>query len=355
MLIGDVQIYDEAVSLFQKLTEEFAYNKWDRIILCSAFLTERAANDIIAMIDRSTFCKDTQITFLIGTKQYFTKPDAIRMIIKYKETNSKSNLRLTVLRPDEMEFHLKCYMFHCTKSKKALVGSANLTSVGLDSRGELMIEVNELKIVEGISSYIDCFLKRSVMWEECIDEYIELYEKYRPTFEETNHFQKSSPNSNHRSIHKLPIKSHMKDMLNAAPTIDSLRHISDDIVADRMRSLCELLRRQGKEINIGDYIILDGDKNENLKKYQEAYSFDRAFGNGYDGWGIGEERAIYIIGAVGVTEYDEVVIYMKPYSIYKYKVTKEIIDKAEEYGIKSDTPTQENLERYKRFIKSQTK
>ena len=320
----------------------------------------KAANDIIKLIEESAISKAPEITFLIGTKQHFTEPEAIRVLLAYKKRKINPYINFKILLPEENEFHIKCYIFENKTAKKALVGSANLTSNGLDCNGELMIETNDMKAIGEISSYISCFLQNSVEWKDYIEEYGQSYKKFKPMPENINHFEikknivpKDKNVSNKLKSVKIPAfipARNEKPREHIAPTVDFLHTITDIEVLERKDKLYDKLKKQGKHINRDSYILLNGNQKTNLDKYQEGYSIDRTMDAEQNGWKIGDIRAICIIGAVGETNYHEVVVFTKPDGRTDYRVNDKILEKAKQLGIIDNTPTQENLEKYKNFI-----
>jgi len=155
MIIGDKKACNEVSSLYEKLASEMLTGPWTSITLCSAFLTKDAAHSVIELINEIKTRRKIKITIIIGVKNNFTVPDAIKVLLDYIENNNRSNFEFNLMLPRDTEFHLKCYLFLGRNAGKAMVGSANLTETGLESRGELMVEVDNEQTVDRIVSYID--------------------------------------------------------------------------------------------------------------------------------------------------------------------------------------------------------
>jgi phosphatidylserine/phosphatidylglycerophosphate/cardiolipin synthase-like enzyme len=111
-------------------------------------------------------------------------------------------------------------MFTNEKAKKALIGSANLTSPGLESKGELMVEIEDSDTLENVSSYVNLFFNKSVAWEDYIDEYAKLYEEHKPIIKELPCFSKLKSETKHK---KPGIK-----LIKPKSITDSSTYIEDD-------------------------------------------------------------------------------------------------------------------------------
>ncbi|NME09460.1 NgoFVII family restriction endonuclease [Paraclostridium bifermentans] len=345
MIIGDTMVYNEAISLYEKLSDEFE-REWNSITLCSAFLSESAANSIIDLIEKIENVNNLKITIMVGTKNNFTSPSSIKILINYVEKINKNidvNLRL----PLNEDFHMKSYVFIGDNQSKAIVGSANLTDTGLKSKGELMIDINDEETVDEVIEYLDEYLNESVEWEDYIDEYSKIYEKYKPVIN----------NSKMNNLLSKPIRKKSNKRMTirfTAPTMGTLHKISRE-VSDRVDNIFEFAKRENKNI-ISSYSIIYSDvSEEDIKdiknEYVSGYYFDRPIRIGEE-WNIGDSRAICRVGAIVNTLEDEIVMFMKRGCIH-YKVTDEIIKIAEKYGIKNDedyTPENDSMDKYKNFI-----
>lgn len=346
MIIGDKMIYREATSLYEKLSDEFE-REWNSIILCSAFLSESAANSIIDLIDKIENVNNLKITIMVGTKNNFTSPSAIKILINYVEKINKNidvNLRL----PLNEDFHIKSYVFIGDNQSKAIVGSANLTDTGLKSKGELMIDINDEEVVYDVIEYLDGYLNESVEWKDYIDEYSKIYEKSKPIIN----------NAKMKNLLSKVIRSKNNKRISirfTAPTMNGFKTVSKQ-EAERVYKVFENIKEKYNNINKSQWIIHTNFSKEEIKSLKNKYPVGCYFDSAEDiddGWNIGDRRIICCVGAIAHTLEDEIVMFMKRGSIH-YKVTDEIIKIAEKYGIKNDDedyiPKNDSMDKYKNFI-----
>lgn len=346
MIIGDTRVYSEAISLYEKLSDEFE-REWNSITLCSAFLSESAANSIIDLIEKIENVNNLKITIMVGTKNNFTSPSAIKILINYVEKTNK-NIDINLRLPLNEDFHIKSYVFIGDNQSKAIVGSANLTDTGLKSKGELMIDINDEEVVYEVIEYLDGYLNESVEWKDYIDEYSKIYEKSKPII---NNVKMKN------LLSKLIISKNNKriSIRFTAPTMNDFKTVSKQ-EAERVYKVFENIKEQYNNINKSQWIIHTNFSKEEIKSLKNKYPvgcyFDRPIGIG-EGWNIGDSRAICRVGAIVNTLEDEIVMFMKRGSIH-YKVTDEIIKIAEKYGIKNDDedyiPQNDSMDKYKNFI-----
>lgn len=347
MIIGDKKACKEAVSLFEKLKFELLTGSWNSITLCSAFLTESAAQSIIDIFSEIKSRRKIKVTILVGIKDYFSVPKAIRLLLGFIVNNCKSNFEFNLMLPKEIDFHMKCYVFLGRNGGKALVGSANLTETGLESRGELMVEVDDEYTIDSIVNYIDYYLNESEHWHKYIDKYEKIYENAKPYIKEVNTigmFKKSR-------ILKPKLKMTIRF---TAPTMDSLRTVSKE-EEKRVLKIYDSIKEQYPDINKSNWILFnrtEDDIDAIRDKYPIGSCFDRPRDTNKT-WEIGTNRIICNVGAIVKIHEDEVVMFMKKGCIH-YRVTKEIIKVAVRLGIKSEDeeyiPTKKQMDEYKQFV-----
>lgn len=338
MIIGDKNIHNNVTSLHDKLSYEFKQD-WNSITLCSAFLSDSATNSLIELFNNLVNDRKLEITIMIGMKNNFTSPSAIRKLLEYVNVSDKSNIKFNLILPMDNDFHIKTYVFMSEYKSKAIVGSANLTDTGLKSRGELSIDINS-DGVNDIMEYINGYLKISKPWSDCIDKYEEIYKNNKSTLvtSDINNF-------------KVDEKNIPNDL--QSPTQDDLYEVTSD-KSKEIDSLYDNVKYKYKNLIRVNAILCEDSIIEINKKYKVNSYLDRPKYTS-DSWNIGDNRGICTIGAIEELSNDEVVIFMKGRSFY-YNVTKEIIDKAEELGIKSiddeeSIPSKENMDKYIKFIK----
>lgn len=349
MIIGDKSVFNEAVSLYEKLSNEI-HGNWNSIILCSAFLSDSAAESLIQLIDEIKNSRKLKFTIMIGIKNNFTSPNAIRTLIKYIEKSNKKNIKFDLRLPLNDDFHVKSYVFIGSTYSKAIVGSANLTDTGLKSKGELMVEINDKKMVDEIVAYLDSYSNDSEKWIDYIEEYSQTYEKHKLTITNpkiTNLIKKRRKKKNNS---RLTIRF-------TAPTIDTLSKGSKE-QKDRVNNIFEIVKKKHEDLIKAHWVIYSDMSVEEIKSIKEKYSigccFDRPIGIN-ENWNIGDDRAICYVGSIVDTLEDEIVMFMKKKKrCTHYKVTEEIIEAAEKYFIKNDDeeyiPSKVNMDAYKKFV-----
>lgn len=353
MIIGDKIRYKSANSLYDKLSYEFN-NNWNNIVLCSAFLSDSAANSLIEIFNKLDNNKKLKVTIMIGVKNNFTPPSSIRKLLDYINTYEKSNIKFDLMLPFDNDFHIKTYVFTSDYESKAIVGSANLTDTGLKSKGELAIYIND-ESVNDIIEYVNGYLEISEPWSGYIEKYEEIYKYNKSTI--------VTADINSFKVHKTSIKLYKRKVKRGgrinnhndleSPTQDDLYKVTSD-KSKEMDSLYENIKYKYKSLIRVNSILFDDSIIEINKKYKVNSYIDRPKYTS-DSWNIGDNRAICTIGAIEELSDDEVVIFMKGRSFY-YDVTEDIIDKAEELGIKSIDceeiiPSKENMDKYIMFIK----
>lgn len=352
MIIGDKNIHNNVTSLHDKLSYEFKQD-WDSITLCSAFLSESATNSLIELFDDLDNDRNLKVTIMIGVKNNFTSPSSIRKLLEYINISEKSNIKFNLILPLDNDFHIKTYVFMSEYESKAIVGSANLTDTGLKSRGELSIDINN-EGVNDIMEYVNGYLKISKPWSDCIDKYEEIYKNNKSTIvtADINNFKVHDAliRFSKRKIKRLKINI-PNDL--ESPTQDNLYEVTSD-KSKEIDSLYDNVKYKYKNLIRVNSILFEGSIIEINEKYKVNSYLDRPKCTS-DSWNIGDNRGICTIGAIEELSDDEVVIFMKGRSFY-YNVTKEIIDKAEELGIKSiddeeSIPSKENMDKYIKFIR----
>ncbi|MCF8019031.1 MAG: NgoFVII family restriction endonuclease [Vallitaleaceae bacterium] len=178
MIIGDSNKITTFSNLKHRLDFLTENNNWDGIALCSAFLTEEGAKSLIESLSKIANLSDIKITVMVGIKNYFTSPKAIKLILDYIDSLPECDFQL--LMPFDSEFHMKCYLFWTDVQTTIIIGSANLTVTGLNSIGEISIEINNPIESDEIFSYVNAYAEESYYWSEVIDDYERTYEQSKP-------------------------------------------------------------------------------------------------------------------------------------------------------------------------------
>lgn len=348
MIIGDKKVCKEAVSLYEKLKSELLTGNWNSITLCSAFLTDSAVQSIIDILNEIKTRRKIKFTILVGIKNYFTVPEAIRLLLDFIKNNSKSNFEFNLMLPKDADFHMKCYVFLGRNGSKALVGSANLAETGLESKGELMVEVDDDQVIDNIVSYIDHYLNESEYWHEYIDKYETVYENTKPDIKKVN------ANGLFKKPRVLKPKQKMTIRFTT-PTMDALGSVSKE-QEERVLEIFYSVKEQYPDINKSSWILFYDQTDEDIDAIRDKYPIESCFDRPRDNnktWEIGTNRIICNVGAIIETLDDEVVMFMKRGCIH-YQVTEQIIEAAERLGIKSEDgeyiPTKKQMDEYKQFI-----
>lgn len=113
----------------------------EELLLASAYLTDRGAQEVIlALKARDSSHERVKVTLLVGTKDGFTRKSAIKALRGLKKHNVMATIRLRC--PDDENFHVKAAYARIGKAGHlALVGSHNLTGIGLTSEAEFGVEL----------------------------------------------------------------------------------------------------------------------------------------------------------------------------------------------------------------------
>ena len=339
------------ISLYEKLSTEVLSSSWNSITLCSAYLTKEAAQSIINLFDDIKHRKNIKITIITGIKNYFTVPEAIRLILNYIDRDTRSNFEFNLMLPIDPGFHMKCYVFLGKNVGKALVGSANLTIAGLESQGELMVEVDDKHTIDEIVNYVDYYLNESKNWCEYIDKYEAVYQKTKPILSNVNLKGLFSKPKLFKPKQKMTIRF-------TAPTMSVLETVSKE-QTERVNAIFDRVKDQYPDINKSNWIIYSDLTKDEMKAIKEMYSIGSCFDRPRDTnktWEIGSNRVICHVGTIINTTDDEIVMFMKKGCIH-YRVTEEIIEGAEKFSIKFDEdededhrPTKDEMDNYKQFI-----
>lgn len=355
------------VPLEEKLRATLLEHDWDDIILASAFITIPGADYLIDVLNQLNNQRSLNITLLVGVKESFSKPSAIKSILNYMKANTNKNITIKFLAPEEQNFHVKCYCFHSKKKSKMLVGSANLTDMGLQSVGELTLEIDDISIIEETISYLNTFIKNSFNWSKHIAAYTEHYNAIKHSHPENRPVFKFPKKKKLKPILKCKQAS-PKPMLNtdikAGETVNSVTRISKE-ESEMVDEIFETLKETKNDISKQFYLLYYNEENLSLDELEERFPiggyYDCAcIGRKNDNWEIGSKRVICKIGATRKTYNNkDLVIFLfskhKDKNAYcEYIVTPEIFKVAEELGIKSEReiqPLNKNMLEYMTLVK----
>ena len=145
----------------------------DEIIICVAFLKLSGLNKIIDKLRQ----KKNKSTFHVGTDFYLTEPSAIRKLF-----NDGHIIYIT--NKENATYHPKIFYFKNKESVSILIGSANLTSGGLETNIEASLYIDTVTnsdIDNEFKSLLSSFKQYSihVKNEQIISDYEKRYNSYK--------------------------------------------------------------------------------------------------------------------------------------------------------------------------------
>ncbi|SEA68422.1 HKD family nuclease [Flavobacterium gillisiae] len=103
----------------------------EEITICTAFLKYSGLKSLLELINQ----KKTKTIFFVGTNFYQTEPSALKQLFNDGHT-------IYLNREKSPTFHPKIFLFRTQNEVKVFIGSANLTSGGLETNIETSIESN---------------------------------------------------------------------------------------------------------------------------------------------------------------------------------------------------------------------
>lgn len=347
-IIGDLSVNSTINNLYKTLEINVKSNVWTSITFCSAYLTSSAAESLIRLFKLIDTRKRLKINLMVGSKDYFTHPDAIKTVLDFFTNHNKKNIEYNFIQPLDTSFHIKCYIFLGPKLEKMLLGSANLTTNGLNSFGELLVEISDSEIVNQVVNHLDYYYTNSVPWEEAIKEYSLFYKKFAPKVNEEVYHNYSKALT--KRIGKSTRSIMKKTIRFASPTIVELYSLESKKIKRINEAIANLKR---PELAKNWILFEDLSYDEIANMYPIDSWFDRPQGHNR-AWAIGTKRLIGRVGDIILLNENEVVLLMKKYSSIHYMVSERILEMAERLGIKSEdeeaVPLKKNLDKYCNFI-----
>ena len=145
----------------------------DEVIICVAFLKLSGLNKIIEKLKEKT----ANSLFYIGTDFYLTEPAALRKLFNSGHT-------VFITKKEKCTYHPKIFYFKKDNNVSIIIGSANLTSGGLETNIEASLQIEtELNsnIDNDIKSLISSFNEFSIHIknEQTISNYENRYNAYK--------------------------------------------------------------------------------------------------------------------------------------------------------------------------------
>lgn len=154
-------------------------SKCVRIWIFSAF-AKNSGYDLIKPELNRRLKKIKQITFVFGLDFFHTEPDLLRKLNKQVSKNTENTKLYISSRTRKYTFHPKIYAFQIGSKIELIIGSANLTSGGLEDNHEISLLIHDIDQTFGdnIDNYIEALVQEDEICQATkaqIDEYAELY------------------------------------------------------------------------------------------------------------------------------------------------------------------------------------
>ncbi|MFZ4797792.1 MAG: phospholipase D-like domain-containing protein [Bacteroidia bacterium] len=145
----------------------------EEITICTAFLKFSGLKSLLELINQ----KKTKVTFFVGTNFYQTEPSALKQLFNDGHT-------IYLNREKSPTFHPKIFLFRTQNEVKIFIGSANLTSGGLETNIETSVECNttiDSTLHNDLLEQLDYFRTKSKRIEllETILDYEKRYKVYK--------------------------------------------------------------------------------------------------------------------------------------------------------------------------------
>lgn len=145
----------------------------EEIIICTAFLKYSGLKSLLELINQKT----TKTIFFVGTNFYQTEPIALKQLFKDGHI-------IYLNRDKSPTFHPKIFLLRNQNEVKVFIGSANLTSGGLETNIETSIECNtttESQFHNELIEQLEYFKTKSKRIEtlETILDYEKRFEVYK--------------------------------------------------------------------------------------------------------------------------------------------------------------------------------
>lgn len=167
---------------------------WDKIYLFSAFVSDYGVEKVKKILLHPYLNENTEVVIAIGKKDNFNNPSDIQNLLKFIDKES-TKIKVRFICPKN-NFHIKAYCFlgrHVIDNKESrhvidnkeigfsIIGSSNLTRLGLECEGELCISIHNLNLTKGLIARFSNKYSESPQWNQLINEYeIEYNEVLQP-------------------------------------------------------------------------------------------------------------------------------------------------------------------------------
>lgn len=159
---------------------------WDKIYLFSAFVSNNGVDQVKKILLHPYLNENTEVVIAIGKKGNFNKPSDIQDLLNFIDQESKKikTKSVSFICPIH-NFHIKAYCFlgRSAIDKEeigfSIIGSSNLTQLGLECEGELCISIHNLNLTKELIDRLSNKYRKSPLWnQEIINEYERQYKEH---------------------------------------------------------------------------------------------------------------------------------------------------------------------------------
>jgi hypothetical protein len=160
---------------------------WDEIYLFSAFVSHYGVEQVKKILLHPSLNENTKVMIAIGKKDNFNNPSDIQDLLNFIDQESK-NIKtnsVSFICPIH-NFHIKAYCFlgrRVIDNKEigfSIIGSSNLTQLGLECEGELCISIHHLNLTKQIIYRLSDKYAKSPPWKQEIENYLSVQENSTP-------------------------------------------------------------------------------------------------------------------------------------------------------------------------------
>jgi HKD family nuclease len=113
-------------------------SKCTEVALASGYLTLTGVKHLQPALKQALGRGGVSVKVLTGIKDNFTEGEALAYLLRLR---SQYPDRLSIRLSRNTRFHAKCYLFGIGDVSKVVIGSANLTSAGMSTDGELSVQL----------------------------------------------------------------------------------------------------------------------------------------------------------------------------------------------------------------------
>ncbi|MCC3415201.1 MULTISPECIES: hypothetical protein [unclassified Microcoleus] len=255
---------------------------WDKIYLFSAFVTNHGVEQVKKILLHPYLNENTEVVIAIGKKDNFNDPSDIQNLLKFidKESTKIKTKSVRFICPTN-NFHIKAYCFLGRRVRDneeividhekigfSIIGSSNLTRLGLECEGELCISIHNLNLTNQLINFKKNKYDESPEWEQEIIEYeIKYNEKH---FRKDQALITSTPQNGGKFL-KLGVTDDIAiidqgtNLVNGRENTGwfrSIQTIDEEKNDVPKNSLCLLFSTENKIFQIGEIMSHSSDQTE---------------------------------------------------------------------------------------------